>query len=87
MNTATLGGFATLNGTLPKGWTLVVWYPTPDTILVNSPTGGVFSGVEAAPPGFVGRNGLGAYICREPEPPVCDPSGQANVFVNWEAPK
>jgi hypothetical protein len=84
-NTETLSGYVALNGTLPKGWVVVVWYPTPEYVLYQGETGGTFGGVIAAPSGFVGRNGAGAYICRTKAPPVCEPSGQANVFVNWTA--
>ena len=85
-NTETLSGSVSLNGTLPKGWVVVVWYPTPDFILFQGDKSGSFSGVTAEPTGLVGRNGAGAYICPSKAPPVCDSSGQANVFVNWTAP-
>ena len=80
----TIGGKATLNGTLPVGWTVFVWHPTLTTTLLNSPKGGEFTGV-TMPTGFDAFTGVGAYICPPSRPPPnCNPpAGQANIDIDW----
>lgn len=80
----TIGGTAELNGTLPAGWKVFVWHPTPATTLLNSHTGGDFQGVTIAK-GFDAFTGVGAYICpADRPPPGCNPpAGQANIDIDW----
>jgi hypothetical protein len=80
----TIGGNVELNGTLPAGWKVFVWHPTPATTLLNSTTGGEFSGI-TADAGFDAFTGVGAYICpKDRPPPGCNPpAGQANINIDW----
>jgi hypothetical protein len=83
-NNQTLQGAASVNGPLPPGCLLVVWYPTPATTLVQSTTGGSFE-IKDEPPGLVGRNGVAAYIIAKPGA-TCQDGGQANIFITWQQP-
>jgi hypothetical protein len=80
----TTGGSVELNGTLPAGWKVFVWHPTPATTLLNNATGGDFSGI-TADAGFDAFTGVGAYICgKDRPPPGCNPpAGQANIYIDW----
>ena len=80
----TTGGSVELNGTLPPGWKVFVWHPTPATTLLNSTTGGDFNGI-TADAGFDAFTGVGAYICpKDRPPPGCNPpAGQANISIDW----
>jgi hypothetical protein len=81
-----LDGKASLDGTLPKGWVVVVFhYGTTNDILVNSPTGGEVKGGFKAPyAGFDAFTRPGAYICKTKASTICAPAAQANISIDWD---
>ena len=81
-----LDGKASLNGTLPKGWVVIVFhYGTTNDILVNSPTGGDITGGFKAPfAGFDAFTRPGAYICTAKTSTICAPRAQANISIDWD---
>ena len=79
-----LSGSATLNGTLPKGWAVVVFHYGNGDILLNSATGGEFSGVKPISTTFDAFTRPGAYICSTKVPPLCAPAAQANISIDWD---
>lgn len=83
-STTTLSGSVSVNGTLPKGWTIAVFHLTGTDILLNSPKGGAFAGVKPFAPTFDAFTRPGAYICSTKVPPLCAPAAQANISIDWD---
>jgi hypothetical protein len=80
---SSLSGSVSLNGTLPPGWTIVVFHNGTADIVLNSPTGGDFT-LKAISPAFDAGTRPAAYVCSTPVPPVCgSPSAQADISVDW----
>jgi hypothetical protein len=80
---SSLSGSVSLNGTLPPGWTIVVFHNGSADIVLNSPTGGNFT-LKPISPAFDAGTRPAAYVCSTPVPPVCgSPSAQADISVRW----
>ena len=79
---AGLAGSVSLDGTLPPGWSVVVFHNGGADIVLNSATGGNFT-LKPISPAFDAGTRPGAYICSTPAPPLCSPSAQANVSIDW----
>ena len=76
-----LSGTVALNGTLPPGWSVVVFHNGSSDIRFNSATGGTFS-LQAIFPTFDANTRPGAYICSTPAPPLCTPAAQASITID-----
>jgi hypothetical protein len=80
---AGLTGSVTLDGTLPPGWSVVVFHNGSADIVLNSATGGSFT-LKPISPAWDAGTRPGAYICSTPAPPLCTPSAQANISIDWD---
>jgi hypothetical protein len=80
----TLDGSVKLNGTLPSGWTVVVFHNGGGDIRLNSADGGDFT-VQALHANFDAVTRPGAYVCSTKVPPICSqPAAQANLTIDWD---
>jgi hypothetical protein len=79
-----LAGSVSINGTLPKGWHLVVFHLSADDILLNTATGGSFSGIKPISTGFDGSTRPAVYVCSTKAPPLCSPAAQADISISWK---
>lgn len=80
---SSLSGSVSLNGTLPAGWTVVVFHNGTADIVLNSANGGNFT-LEAISPAFDASTRPSAYACSTSVPPVCgSPPAQASISVDW----
>jgi hypothetical protein len=82
-SSAALGGSVKLNGTLPSGWTVVVFHNGVGDIRLTSPRGGDFT-LRAIHASFDANTRPSAYVCSTKVPPVCTPAAQASITVDWD---
>lgn len=76
------GGSVSLDGTLPPGWTVVVFHPVPSAIELNSHDGGDFQGI-TQPKGFGSSTTLAAYVCKRLPVQTGNCSAQADIDISW----